>query len=86
MNIIFKGIYEAEKYLPLKSLKILRLDYNYIENLDQDVFEHMASTLEELTLSHNPLSVISNSVVKAIASLPRLKVILINKYFIHFIK
>lgn len=66
-------MYLAEKYLPLKSLKILRLRTNELYTLDPDVFEHI-DQLEELDISKNAFSLLDPNTVTAITSLGLLKV------------
>jgi len=68
----FKGLYLEGDFMPLRALKILKLDHNRIHSLDGDIFEH-TSRIETLSLSHNPLKVIDQQTTIAITSLVYLK-------------
>ncbi|XP_030764308.1 toll-like receptor 3 [Sitophilus oryzae] len=68
----FKGLYMEERYMPLRSLKELRLDHNNLHTLNMNLFEH-TTDLEILDLSYNPLKVIDKHTTIAIDSLPFLK-------------
>lgn len=65
-----------ERYMPLRSLKELRLDHNNLHTLNMNLFEH-TTDLEILDLSYNPLKVIDKHTTIAIDSLPFLKVSLL---------
>lgn len=62
-----------EEYEPLRSMRKLKLSYNQLHSLHQDVFEHLPE-LEELRLDGNPLTVLDHVTVVAISSLALLKV------------
>lgn len=62
-----------EVYLPLRSLRILKLSHNDIHSLNQDIFEHIPE-ITELLLDGNPLKMIDHNTIVAISSLSTLKV------------
>ncbi|CAH1380376.1 unnamed protein product [Tenebrio molitor] len=68
----FEGQYLEGDWRPLKSLKKLDLDHNWIHTLDADIFEH-TSRVEYLDLSHNPLGLLDIHTTIAISSLVYLK-------------
>ncbi|KAJ8929458.1 hypothetical protein NQ314_017838 [Rhamnusium bicolor] len=67
-----KGQYLELRYLPLRSLKELRLDHNKLHTLNQDLFMH-TTDLEILDLSFNPIITIDHHTLAAIDSLAVLK-------------
>lgn len=71
---IFRGKYSPDEYQPLVSLKILRLSYNLLHILDQDIFEH-TEHIQELYLDNNPFEVIHTDIMSAFSDLPELQVL-----------
>ncbi|XP_058832061.1 leucine-rich repeat-containing protein 70-like [Topomyia yanbarensis] len=69
---IFEGSYNPDEYLPMEKLKVLRLGYNQLHSLDQDLFEHLPN-LEELSLVNNVFKVIDQLSETAIASVKTLR-------------
>jgi Leucine-rich repeat (LRR) protein len=75
---VFEGRYSADEYEPITSLKVLRLSYNLLHNLDQDIFEHITH-LQELYLDNNPIQIIHTSVLNAFSDIPELQVLDISR-------
>lgn len=71
---VFEGRYSPDEYEPIPSLRILRLSYNLLHNLDQDIFEHITH-LQELYLDNNPFQIIHTSVLNAFSDIPQLQVL-----------
>lgn len=71
---VFEGRYSPDEYEPIPTLKVLRLSYNLLHNLDQDVFEHVTH-LQELYLDNNPFQIIHTSVLNAFSDIPQLRVL-----------
>jgi len=71
---IFEGRYAPDEYEPLKSLKRLKLSYNLLHNLDDEIFEHLKH-LEELYLDNNPFQIIHTNVLSAFGDLSQLKML-----------
>lgn len=71
---VFEGRYSPDEYEPIPSLKVLRLSYNLLHNLDQDVFEHITH-LQELYLDNNPFQIMHTSVLNAFSDIPQLQVL-----------
>lgn len=69
---VFEGPYDPDEYLPLDSLKVLRLGYNQLHSLDEDLFEHMPN-LQELSLIGNTFKVIDKLSEIAIAGVHSLR-------------
>ncbi|KAF7286630.1 hypothetical protein GWI33_004663 [Rhynchophorus ferrugineus] len=67
-----KGLYMEERLMPLKSLKVLKLDHNKIHSLHMDIFEH-TTDLEILDISYNPFKIIDKQTTLALSSLAMLK-------------
>lgn len=53
-------------------MEVLKLGYNALHSLHQDLFEHLAN-LKVLSLEGNPFTVIDSATVMAISSLPYLE-------------
>lgn len=71
---VFEGHYSPDEYEPIPSLKVLRLSYNLLHNLDQDVFEHITH-LQELYLDNNPFQIVHTSVLNAFSDVPQLRLL-----------
>lgn len=71
---VFEGNYSPDEYEPIPSLKVLRLSYNLLHNLDQDLFEHITH-LQELYLDNNPFKIIHTSVLNAFSDIPQLRIL-----------
>ena len=71
---IFEGKYSPDEYEPLKSLKRLRLSYNLLHNLDEEIFEH-TKHLQELYLDNNPFQIIHTNVMSAFADISQLQLL-----------
>lgn len=54
-------------------VQILRLSYNQLHALDQDLFEHLPA-LEVLSLDNNPIKAIDHITAIALSDIPNLKV------------
>jgi Leucine-rich repeat (LRR) protein len=78
---IFEGHYDPETYIPLKTLKVLRLGNNELHSLNPDLFEHLPN-LEELSLDSNPFKVIDHNSEIAISGINTLKA---RNYFFYII-
>lgn len=68
---IFEGKYAPDEFEPLGSLKILRLSYNLLKSLDNQIFEH-TEHLKELYLDNNAFRIVHRDVLSALADLPQL--------------
>lgn len=71
---VFEGKYNAAEYQPLLTLKRLRLSYNLLNNLDDEIFEH-TKHLQELYLDNNPFQIIHTSLLTAFGDLQNLQVL-----------
>lgn len=71
---VFEGHYSPDEYEPIPTLKVLKLSYNLLHSLDQDVFEHITH-LQELYLDNNPFKIVHSSVLNAFSDIPQLKVL-----------
>jgi Leucine rich repeat len=71
---VFEGNYSPDEYEPIPSLKVLRLSFNLLHDLDQDVFEHITH-LQELYLDNNPFKIIHTSVLNAFSDIRQLQVL-----------
>lgn len=71
---IFEGKYSPDEYEPLKSLKRLRLSYNLLQTLDDEIFEH-TKHLQELYLDNNPFQIVHTTVVQAFNDLSQLQLL-----------
>ncbi|KZC10349.1 PREDICTED: leucine-rich repeat neuronal protein 3-like [Dufourea novaeangliae] len=68
----FQGGFSPTAYEPLANLTVLRLAYNSLYSLHQDLFEHM-SNLKVLDLSHNLFTQIDIRTTLAITSVQKLE-------------
>lgn len=64
-------MYFMGQYYPLKNLKVLKLSYNKLKVLHQNMFEHI-SQIEQLHLGYNPFEEINASTQKALKTLTKL--------------
>lgn len=71
---VFEGKYNAAEYQPLLSLKRLRLSFNLLNNLDDEIFEH-TKHLQELYLDNNPFQMVHTSLLTAFGDLPNLQLL-----------
>lgn len=68
---IFEGKYAATEYEPLINLRRLKLSYNLLHNLDDEIFEH-TKHLEELYIDNNPFRIIHTNVLAAFSDISQL--------------
>uniref|UniRef100_A0A182WEW0 LRRCT domain-containing protein n=1 Tax=Anopheles minimus TaxID=112268 RepID=A0A182WEW0_9DIPT len=68
---IFVSHFSPTEYMPLKQLRVLRLDANELHTLNPDLFQSLPA-LEELSLELNPFKVLDQPSQIAIASIDRL--------------
>ncbi|KRT83563.1 hypothetical protein AMK59_3472 [Oryctes borbonicus] len=88
---VFRGLRLEGFDYPLRSLRILRLDYNELHTLNPDVFQHVDRDIKVLSLSHNPFKVLDQQTVIAITSIVTLEELDISytelkdlpQYFLH---
>lgn len=71
---IFEGSFNADRYLPMDNLRVLRLGNNQLHSLDPDLFEHLPN-LEELSLKENTFKIIDQPTNIAIGSITTLRVL-----------
>ncbi|XP_046384077.1 leucine-rich repeat neuronal protein 3-like [Ischnura elegans] len=74
----FRGTYDNTSYQPLHKLRVLKLMRNAFHSLNADLFEHLPA-LEELYLDQNPFRVIDSVTVKAICTIPKLKLLSLSR-------
>lgn len=71
---VFEGKYSPDEYEPIPTLKILRLSFNLLHNLDDDIFEHITH-LQELHIDNNPLQIVHPSLMSAFSDIPQLQLL-----------